>query len=99
MGDVMDKYVSRSSDIASRMLGDEMIIMSTVNSTLFSLNPAGTAIWQAADGKTLLSQIIQEKICTEFDVTNEQACTDAEEFVSRLAEHGILHISEHPVTH
>lgn len=93
----MDKYLIRSSDVASRILGDEMIIMSTVDSTLFSLNPTGTVIWQAADGKTPLSRIVEEKVCAEFDVMAEQAWIDTEEFVVRLAEHGILHLSDKPV--
>lgn len=79
------------------MLGGEMIIMSTVDSTLFSLNPTGTIIWQAADGKTPLSRIIEEKVCAEFDVGVEQARIDTEDFVVRLAEHGILHLSDEPI--
>jgi hypothetical protein len=97
MGAMMDKYVSRSAQVAARILGDEMIIMSTVDSTLYSLNPTGTVIWQAADGKTPLSRIVEEKVCAEFDVTTEQAWRDTEEFVSTLVEHGILHLSDHPV--
>ncbi len=93
----MDKYLTRSSNVASRILGDEMIIMSTVDSTLFSLNPTGTVIWQAADGKTPLSRIVEERVCAEFDVSPEQAWRDTEEFVASLAEHGILHLSDEPI--
>jgi hypothetical protein len=98
METIMDKYVSRSSEIASRILGDEMIIMSTADSTLFSLNPTGTVIWQAADGKTPLSRIVEEIVCKVFDVTAEQALIDTEVFVARLAEHGIFHFSDQPIT-
>ena len=94
----MATYVNRSSEIASRALGDEMIIMSTVDSTLFTLNPVGTVIWQAADGQTPLARIVEERVCTIFDVTTEQAWIDTEEFIARLAEYGILHLSDHPVT-
>lgn len=94
----MDKYVSRSSEIASRILGDEMIIMSTVDSTLFSLNPTGTIIWQAADGKTSLSRIIEDNLCEVFDVTGAQARIDVEEFVAKLTKHGLFHLSDQPVT-
>jgi hypothetical protein len=78
----MARYLNRSSEIASRMLGDEMIIMSTVDSTLFTLNPVGTVIWRAADGKTPLSHIVEEEVCAVFDVTTEQAWIDTEEFVA-----------------
>ena len=78
-------YLTKSTDIAARTLGDETIIMSTVDSTIFMLNPIGTAIWNAADGKTPLSRIVEERVCAEFDVTDEQASADAKEFVDELA--------------
>ncbi len=34
------------------------MIMSTVDSTFFTLNPVATVIWQAADGRTPLSEIV-----------------------------------------
>jgi len=79
------------------MLGDEMIIMSARDSTLFSLNEVGSVIWQAADGATPLGEIVERKICPEFDVEPEEALKDAEEFVRELAGHGILVISESPL--
>ena len=39
---------------------------------------------------TPLSRIIEDKVCAEFDVPVEQASADAQEFVEKLAEHGIL---------
>ena len=92
-----DKYIARSSAIASRVLADEIIIMSAVDSALFSLNPAATIIWEAADGNTPLSRIVEEKVCAEFDIDLEQAYVDAEQFVNALAEHGILVVSDHPI--
>ena len=92
-----DKYIARSTAIASRILADEMIIMSAADSTLFSLNPAGTVIWEAADGKTPLLRIVEDKVCAECDIGIEQAYADAEEFVQGLAEHGILLVSDVPI--
>jgi predicted Rdx family selenoprotein len=94
----VDTYVLRSSAIASRVLGDEAIVMSPADSTLFSINVAGTAIWEAMDGKTPLAQIVKEKICTIFDVDLEPALKDAERFVERLSQHGIVRIADHPIT-
>lgn len=94
----VDKYVARSPAIASRILADEMIIMSAVDSTLFSLNQTGTIIWEAADGTTPLCRIVEEKVCTEFDIGVEEAYADAEQFVNGLAEHGILLVSDKPIS-
>lgn len=90
-------YLTQSADIAARTLGDDTIIMSTLDSTVFMLNSVGTAIWNAADGATPLSRIVQERICPEFDVSDEQALADAKEFVDELVKHGILSISDAPV--
>jgi hypothetical protein len=92
-----ETYLSKSREIAARTLGDETIIMSTVDSTIFMLNPTGTVIWQNADGNTPLSRIIEDKVCAEFDVPIEQASADAQQFVDELAEHGILLVSDEPI--
>jgi len=93
-----EKYVARSSAIAARLIGGEMMIMSAVDSTFFTLNEVATLIWQAADGRTPLSDIVSRKICPEFDVDAEQAGRDAEQFVNDLSQHGVLKVSEQPIT-
>jgi hypothetical protein len=93
-----DKYIVRSTAVAARELGGEMIIMSAVDSTLFSLNETATAIWRAADGETRLSEIVDHHICPEFEVEPEEAYRDAVELVEELARLGILHVSDHPAS-
>ena len=93
-----EMYLTQSTDIAARTLGDDTLIMSTLDSTIFMLNSVGTAIWNAADGATPLSRIVQEHVCPEFEVSEEQAFADAKEFVDELAKHGILLISDAPVS-
>ena len=90
-------YITRSKEIAARMLDGEMMIMSARDSTLFSLNELGTIIWQAADGETTLQEIVERKICPKFDVEPEEAVKDAESFVRELASHGILVVSDQPI--
>src|SRR5713226_803214 len=91
------RYVSRSTAIAARVLGDEMMIMSATNSTLFTLNEMAMVIWQGADGATPLDEIVTDKICTQYDVTPEVAMKDAEGLVEELAEHGLLLLSDQPI--
>jgi hypothetical protein len=92
-----EKYIVRSEKVASRLLDGEMMIMSAADSTLFNLNGVATLIWQAADGRTPLSEIVQRRVCREFDVRLDVACRDAEIFVHELASHGILTILDQPV--
>lgn len=92
----IDRYIAKSPQTAARTLGEETIIMSTVDSTLFSLNSTGTVIWNAADGQSTVSSIIDQKVCETFEVGPAQARNDALQFVDVLVEHGILLISDQP---
>jgi hypothetical protein len=90
-------YIAKSPMAASRELGGEMIIMSATDSTLFTLNDVASLIWKSADGLTSLQQIVETKICAEFDVQPEVALPDAQELVNELAARGVFVLSEHPL--
>lgn len=96
-GVMADTYIARSTAIAARMLGGEMMIMSAVDSTFFTLNEVATVIWQAADGRTPLSEIVDRRICEEFEIEPDVAHHDAQEFVNQLSRHGILLVSDRPI--
>jgi hypothetical protein len=92
-----EKYIARSSAIAARMLGGEMMVMSAADSTFFTLNEVASTIWQAADGRTPLSEIVAGKVCREFDVDRERAQRGADRFVDELSQYGILMVSDQPL--
>jgi hypothetical protein len=90
-------FVARNPRVAARCLDGEMMIMSGRDSTLFTLNRTATILWQAADGTTPLDEIVESKICPEFDVEPAEALQDAETLARELASHEILQISEEPI--
>lgn len=90
-------YVARDARSAVRVLDGEAMVMSGRDSTLFSLNRAATIIWQAADGQTPLDEIVERRVCQEYDVEFPSALEDAENMARELATYGILHISEEPI--
>jgi hypothetical protein len=90
-------YVARGKQLASRVVGDEVMIMSAKDSTLFTLNDVATVIWEAADGTTPLERIVAEKVCAQYEVAHETALQDAQMLVGELAGHGILIVSETPI--
>jgi Coenzyme PQQ synthesis protein D (PqqD) len=93
----MSLFVARNQRVAARSLDGEMMIMSGRDSTLFTLNRTATILWQAADGATPLEQIVEQKICAEYEVEPSEALQDAEIVARELAGHGILLISEQPI--
>jgi hypothetical protein len=92
-----EKYIARSPSVAARRFDDEMIVMSAVDSTLFNLSEVAAVIWQAADGRTPLFEIVRDQVCSAFDVAPDEAYRDAEAFVEDLASHGILQVSASPI--
>jgi hypothetical protein len=90
-------YIARSSAIAARALAGEMMVMNSADSTFFTLNEVATAIFQAADGRTSLQDIVRNQICTQFEIDPEQAQADAEQFVAELSSHGVLLVSNQPL--
>ena len=93
-----ETYIAKSTAVAARMLGGEMMIMSAVDSTFFTLNEVATVIWQSADGRTPLSEIVERSICQEYEIEADVAHRDAEQFVSALSQHGILLVSDQPIS-
>jgi hypothetical protein len=91
-----NRYVARSSNVAARMIGGEMMIMSGADSSLYSLNETASILWQAADGVTPLAQIVERHICADYAVDTATALRDAEELAQELARHGILVLSDVP---
>ena len=92
-----NRYVARADRVAARMIGDEMMIMSGADSSLYSLNLTAAKLWQAADGVTPLAQIVEQHICADYDVDPATALRDAEELAEALARHGILLLSDSPL--
>jgi hypothetical protein len=92
-----ETYIAKSTAIAARILGGEMMIMSATDSTFFTLNEVATVIWQSADGRTPLSEIVERRICEEYEIEPEVARRDAQEFVDALSQHGILLVSDRPI--
>lgn len=90
-------YIARSSAVAARRLGNEMVVMSALDSTLFSLSDVGAVLWEAADGRTPLDEIVRDRVCSSYEVDAGTALRDAEEFVRALAAHGVLLVSEQPI--
>ena len=92
-----NRYIARSPMVAARELGGEMVIMSAVNSNLFTLNEVASLIWKSADGVTPLREIVEGCVCAEFDVDPALALADAEHLVSELVERGLVLVADQPL--
>ncbi len=87
--DWLNKVPTQNDDAAWRMVDDECIIIVPETSQATVLNPVAARIWELADGKRMMSEVIA-LIVEEYDVTPEAAEQDAREFTSELVKRGLL---------
>jgi len=93
----VSRYIARAANVAASRLGDGLLIVSGIDSSLFSLNATARVLWEAADGVTPLSEIVARRICAEFAVSQDDALCHALALAEDLARHGILHVSDAPL--
>jgi hypothetical protein len=86
-------YPTQCPRTAWRVYDGEAVLLCPDDSTLNTLNPVGTLIWESADGKTPLRAIVA-RICAEFDVDPERAEHDTTDFIAKLRERGLLTVLE-----
>jgi hypothetical protein len=87
-------FVARGERLAARKVAGEMVILSADDSSLFVLNGVGTAIWEAADGGTPLTTIVEDIVCRQYAIDVDTALRDTLVFVSALEEQGLMRTSE-----
>jgi coenzyme PQQ synthesis protein D (PqqD) len=92
---VTERYVVRNSRTAWRVYDGEAVILLADDSTLNTLNPVGTFIWESADGATPVSTLVR-RVCAEFDVDAAQAEHDVALFIDKLHQRGLLEVSAAP---
>jgi len=75
--------------ISIRRIGEEIFIFDRTASLVHSFNQVGAFILGLVMDDTDMSAII-EKVCERFDVTEDVARTDVEEFISELIKKNVL---------
>ena len=88
----LDGYIVRSNEVVWRMLDGEAVMMSEDGSQIHNLNKVASVIWELADEKTTVKQII-EKICEGFDVEWNTAQEDVLEFIQKLVDQQLLQVN------
>ena len=94
---MLDEYVVKNNEkTAYRVIDGETVVVNLKDSTFHTLNPVATFIWEQADGRSKVEQII-EKIGQEFEVDWDTAEKDCLEFLGELIRKGLVVLSQNPV--
>jgi len=93
---MIDMFVSKNKEIAYRVIEDEAVILTPEDGMLHNLNPVATVIFEAADGKRKVEDIIR-KITEEFNIEEKIAQRDCLNFVEDLVHKKMLILSSKPL--
>lgn len=85
-----DEFPRRNPRNAYRPVGDDGgLVVVPADSKVEVLNPVGSKIYSMLDGKTSRSEIVRA-VVEEFEVEEEQARADVEQFLGELAAKNLL---------
>ncbi len=85
--------MTQSPDAPSRSVDGKGILVDLKSGYYFSLNSTGRFIWEAIDGTRSVREIAR-RLAGSFDVEESIALTDCIELAERLAEDGLVTISD-----
>ncbi len=92
----LSRFVRRDPDCAYRVIDREALVVKVSGddgSRVFTLNRAGTVIWELADGAHTVSDM-EAAVQTRFEIEDGAAVRrDIEEFIGELERRGIALIS------
>jgi hypothetical protein len=79
----------RADHVIWEVTGERAVLLDRDGSELITLNPVGTLVWDAADGRPAAD--IVDALHPRFEgVTREQLAADVDAFLAELAELGLV---------
>ncbi len=85
----MAEYLTHSKGLASRRVGDEEVIVSPRAGKVWSLNPAGTLVWELADGSMEKSELA-DALARARGVDTAAAAAELEAFAEQMLENALV---------
>ncbi|MEE9501668.1 MAG: PqqD family protein [Candidatus Aminicenantaceae bacterium] len=96
--DTSTKRFVKKNDFVTRNIKDETIIVPVKGDvsdldSIYTLNEVGSFVWNLLDGQTSVGEIV-DAVCSEYDITPEEAQKDVKELIGSLEKAGLIHSSE-----
>ena len=84
-----DRKPTHHPHTASRVFSGEAVVISPAENSVRMFNPAGSRIWELADGTRSLEQIAAA-LTAKYEIDEAHALSSVESFVAELADKGLL---------
>lgn len=85
----LDSIPKRSPLVVSRLLDEEAVLVHPVQGKVRVLNQVGARVWDLADGRRTLDDIVQ-MIASEYTVDSSRVQADVVVFCEDLVQRGVL---------
>lgn len=77
-------------DVTHEISGERAVLLAPDGTTMLTLNPVGSVIWQEINGLSSLEHIAETLTERFVGVTIEQLRTDIEDFIAELVADGLV---------
>jgi hypothetical protein len=79
------------SDVMVRVLDNEAVLLNLESEKYFGLDQTGTRMWQLVTAAPAIEAAF-EQLVEEYDVAPEMLRADLAELLTKLVDHGLLHM-------
>lgn len=86
-----DMVVEKTKKCVSRNVGDEVLILNTMNNAMFSLNVSGALVWKLIDINGDVRHIV-EKVAEKYGLPIERAQQDVVRLIQMLEEQQLIQV-------
>lgn len=93
---MLDMYVAQNEEVAYRIIDDEAVILTPEDGMLHNLNPVATRIFELANGKRTVKDIIN-RILGEFQADEKVVTRDVSNFIEDLMHKKMMILSSKPL--
>ena len=95
---VTTKRFVKKNDFVTRNIKDETIIVPVKGDvsdldSIYTLNEVGSLVWKLLDGQNSVSEIVNA-VCSEYDITPEEAQKDVIELIGSLEKASLIRPSK-----
>lgn len=93
-GSIFSRKIKPSPSVVFTDLEDGSAVLLDLNSKFYySLNDTGRLVWQVFDGEpSVFVESLVNRIVEEYDVSEDEARRDVEEFIVNLSKEGLVEI-------